>query len=116
MAGWTKFTDMSLTDDEKLDTVMPIRMADKPEYPCGLRISLSENELTKLGLEGDCEIGDTIDLRALAKVTSVSANETETGRFCRVELQIEQMAVEIEDEEAEMPKQMGMRYAHSRAR
>ena len=89
--GWSKLVDMELDDEDKLDAVMPIP-TEAPEYPFGLRISLTHRELEKLGLSCDCEIGDVIDLRAFAVVTSVSMSEN----HARVELQIEKLAVENE--------------------
>jgi len=98
--AWSKLTDMELSDDEKIDREMPGATPSKPDFPWGLRISLTEKELEKLGLDADCDIGDMIDLRAFAVVTSVSKNKsTEGADSCRVELQIEKMAVESEDEE-----------------
>ena len=97
--AWSKLVDMEMDDDEKLDRAIP-EMPLAPDYPWGLRISLTEKELEKLGLDADCDIGDMIDLRAFAVVTSVSKNKsTEGADSCRVELQIEKMAVESEDEE-----------------
>lgn len=95
MGGWSKFVSMELSDEEKLDTLMPIP-ASLPEYPCGLRICLCDPELDKLGLDDEMpEIGDVIDLRAFASVTSVSNGPS--GR--RIELQITQLAVEDENDE-----------------
>lgn len=101
MSGWTKLTDMEMDDEEQLDYPMPIAMPEKPRFPYGLRICLTHAELKKLGLEPDCEVGDVIDLRAFATVTSVSINETDRGQDCRVELQIEKLAVENESTEDE---------------
>lgn len=95
--AWSKFQSMELTDDEKLDSIAPIPMPDLPSYPPGLRICLTQDELGKLDLDDDCEVGDMIDLRALGRVTSVSMNDGLTGRCCRVEIQIEEIALEIED-------------------
>ena len=95
MAGWSKFVDMSLSDDEKLDTVMPIP-AEMPEYPYGLRICLCGPELDKLDLDEMPDVGDVIDLRAFARVMSVS--DSGNGNR-RVELQIEQLACEDENDE-----------------
>lgn len=67
-----------------------------PEFPYGLRICLTDAELSKLEMSGDCEIGDMIDLRCFARVTSVSKNEGQDGPTCRVELQIENMSCENE--------------------
>lgn len=94
---WSKLVDMEMTDDEKIDAIYPLPMPQKPDYPCGLRICLTDAELDKLGLDADCDNGDVIDLRALAVVTSVYKGENSR----RVELQIQKLAVENEDEEDE---------------
>jgi hypothetical protein len=95
--GWSKLTDMELDDEDQMDSVMPIATS-KPRFPWGLRISLTHKELEKLGLDADCDIGDMIDMRCFATVTSVSKNDSES---CRVELQIEKMSVENEMDESE---------------
>lgn len=94
MADWSRFIDLELSDDEKLDMTMPIR-ADAPQYPPGLRISLCEEVLQKLGLDEPPDVGDILDLRAFACVTSYSND----GSGRRVELQIERLAVENETTE-----------------
>lgn len=72
-----------------------------PRYPWGLCIRLDEKQLEKLKIDG--AVGDTIHLFALAKVTSLSANEREGGETSEsMELQITHLAVESEDEENEM--------------
>lgn len=91
---WSKLVDMELDDEDKYDFCAPIPCA-KPDYPYGLRISLSEKELKRLGLPIP-ECGDMLDVRCFATVTSVSINEGSDGKSCRVELQIEKMAVENE--------------------
>lgn len=93
---WSTMVDMELSDDDVLDAIMPIPMADKPKYPCGLRICLTDAELDKLGLEANCNRGDIIDLRAFAEVTSVSSGEYGS----RVELQIQKLSLENEMTEA----------------
>lgn len=97
--AWSPLVDMELDDEDKLDTCMPIA-CDRPDYPYGLRISLTEKELAKLGLDADCEIGDMIDMRCFGSVTSVSMNDGEHGKSVRIEIQIEKMAVEDESTEA----------------
>lgn len=101
MAGWTKFIDMQRDDEAMLDAAMPFGILSKdiPQYPPGLRICLCEDELDKLDLEQDMELGDIIDLRAMARVTSVSSDESSAGKHRRVELQITSLAVESEDQE-----------------
>lgn len=93
---------MELDDEDKLDTIMPIPMASKPDYPYGLRICLTEKEFEKLKLDPSAaEVGGMVHLHAMARITSVSSSEGEMGHCCRVELQIENLAIESEDEENE---------------
>ena len=95
--SWSKMVSLELDDEDQLDAIMPYPMSEKPKYPFGLRICLTEKELSKLDLDADCDVGDIIDIRAFARVTSVSTNEMEDGKSCcRVELQIEEIAVEPE--------------------
>jgi hypothetical protein len=89
--GWSKLIDMELSDDEKLDAYLPMPM-DKPDYPCGLRICLTDSELEKLGLEDDCDIGDMIDMRCFGTVTSVHKGD----QGSRIEIQICAMSCENE--------------------
>ena len=99
---WSTMTDMELDDEDIQDTIAPYvkDKANAPKFPWGLRISLTDKELKKLKLEDLPEIGDVIDLRAFACVTSVSSNKNEDGSACcRVELQIERLAVESEADE-----------------
>lgn len=99
--AWTKLIDMELDDEGKLDVPMPMPF-DRPDYPPGLRICLCDEQLDKLGLDADCEVGDIIDLRAFACVTSVSVTDSEGGGKCRrVELQIQKLSVENENEEVD---------------
>lgn len=93
--------DMARSDEEKAEAIvgnMP-SVADQPDYPYGLSISLSHDDLAKLDLEDDCEVGDMIDLRAFAKVTSCSKREVGGKAETRIELQITHLSVENEDTE-----------------
>ena len=94
---------MELTDDEKIDSLAPIAMPSKPDFPYGLRISLTEAELEKLNLdESEAQVGAMFHGHFMARVTSVSRNEGEDGKTCcRIEAQIEDLGVESEDEENE---------------
>lgn len=99
------FQDMELSDDEALEMASPCAvMPDKkllPQYPWGLRISLTQDELAKLKIDpATCNIDGMMHLHAIARVTSVSCDKRQDGtENHRVELQIEQLAVESEDEE-----------------
>lgn len=78
----------------------PWPVGDTPKYPYGLAICLNTETLEKLGVDhGDWEVGDLFDLRCMAKVTSVSEQESESGKDCRIELQIVMMGAESEDDE-----------------
>ena len=97
--GWTKLVDLALSDEDMTDYAMPVAVKEDagPRYPYGLRICLENAQLEKLGLDSDCDVGDVIDLRAFAVVTSVSMNKREDGTECaRVELQVQKLAVENE--------------------
>lgn len=72
-----------------------------PRYPWGLCLSIENEQLDKLDLDGDCEVGDVIHLCCMAKVTSVSCRETEGKEDRRIELQVTDIAVEDEDRENE---------------
>lgn len=93
---WSHLVDMAHTDDERDD--MPMTAENRPVYPYGLRICLTGRELELLELDADCEVGDYIDLRAFASVTSISKTDGPDGPSCRVELQIEKIAIEREDD------------------
>lgn len=74
-------------DAKQVENTMAVPM-EQPIYPYGLSICLTNEELDKLELEADCEIGDLLHIVCMAKVTSVSKNETTEGESCRIELQI----------------------------
>lgn len=97
--------DMKRTPKEDMsDSVVSMAASDNtPNYPYGLSISMSEEELERLGIgPEDLGIGDILHMHALMKVTSVSSSENEhTGKCCRVELQITHMSGESEDAENE---------------
>jgi hypothetical protein len=96
--SWGKLVDMEMDDESKMDSLMPIAMATKPDYPYGLCICLTHEELAKLGLDADCDVGDVLRFMAEAVVTCKSASDSEMGGpMCRIELQIQRMAVSDED-------------------
>ena len=96
-----RLTDMRLTKEEKADNMGMPCVFNQSEYPYGLSISLDEKTIEKLNVDhSDWQIGDVFDLRAMARVTSVSENESENGKTCRVELQIVMLGCESEDDEA----------------
>jgi hypothetical protein len=92
---------MELDDEEKIDYAPVAASVARPDYPYGLRISLTEKEFAKLGIDpSDCKVGEIFHLRAMARVKAVSADENEGGSCCRVEAQIEDLGLESEDDES----------------
>lgn len=95
---------MELDDEEKLDFVAPIPLPDKPEFPFGLRICLTDRELKKCDPDFDAKdavVGGIFHGHFMARITSVSSNDSPEGECCRVEAQIEDLAIESEDAENE---------------
>lgn len=91
---------MELDDEEQLDMCCPIPVSDRPRFPWGLRITLTDAEFRKLKLDPtDAFVGGTIHGHFMARITSCSANETEGGEQHRIELQIEDLCIESEDAE-----------------
>lgn len=91
---------MELDDEDKIDFCAPIAMPCKPDFPYGLRITLTEKEFEKLNLDPTCaEVGGMIHGHFMGRITSVSADESKSGNTCRVEIQIEDLAIECEDDE-----------------
>lgn len=88
---------------EKVKEDMPAIVAEKAEgpiYPWGVCLRLEKEQLEKLKLKAN--VGDTVHIFALGKVTSVSARASEGGEdYSSVEIQITDMAAENEDAENE---------------
>ena len=93
--------DMARTPEEMESKLAPANAAPQaPIYPSGLSICLCDDELEKLKLDPDhLQRGDILHLFAFAKITSISATDTEAGATNRVELQITHLAGEDEDQE-----------------
>lgn len=94
---FTKMVDLALTDEEKMACDVPCGPIDRPKYPYGLSLSFDQATLDKLKLDTkDVSVGDMIDIRAFGTITSISENDTADGPKCRVEIQLEKIAVEDE--------------------
>ena len=91
--------DMRLSEQEKKDFSTP-SPPQAPKYPMGLRIYLTNEELSKLGLKGTPKVEDSVKFKAEAEVVEVSV-EDETGDVpsLRVALQIQEMYLEEEKKE-----------------
>lgn len=87
----TKLVDMARSPAEIKDAISPAY--NTPLYSYGLSLCFDEETLEKLNLSDDVEVGDMLDIRALAKVTSVSKNDTGDGEKCRVEMTLTHIGV-----------------------
>ena len=100
-----RMVDMRRTAEEKEEDreemSVGLSAPSIPDVPYGLRLCLTHDELDKLGLDADCEVGDMIHLFAMAEVTSISKNDNGNGPECRVELSITHLGCEDEDTETE---------------
>jgi len=92
---------LELTDDEKYDSSSPIPMPDKPDYPYGMKICLTDAEIEKLGIDpAEATVGGKFMMQGLACITSVSCNDGPDGKCWRLEAQIEDLGILGEDDEA----------------
>ena len=92
--------DMAKSEEEMQKDSSPVLAGGQEKYPYGLRIYLTNDELEKLGVDSsDWEVGATFHLHALAKVVSVSSNETVDGKNFNASLQITHLCGESEESE-----------------
>lgn len=104
MAKPRQMVSMEMTDDEVADMNTPIAipMKDRATYPYGLRISLTDKEFERMGIDSsDVQVGGTLHMHAMGTITSVSRNDFEGKQSERVEIQIEKLDIECEDSENE---------------
>jgi hypothetical protein len=99
MAGkkFKRMVSMERTPAEKADAMMPAILTETCDVPYGLCITLTDAELEKLDLDGECEHGDMIHLFAMARVQSVHQD----NNGIRIELAITDLGVEDESTEEE---------------
>jgi hypothetical protein len=97
---WSALVDLALTPEEQEDSGMVcLDPGDAPRYPWGMKLRFSRAEIEKLGLPEDVKIGDLLDARIFATVTSISKSQRNDGTDdFTVEAQIEKMALESEME------------------
>lgn len=97
--------NMELDDESKLDAVQPMATPEKPDYPYGLRICLTQEEFAKLGLDpADAFRGGIVHGHFMGEITCVNIRDDEGGPCHRVEVQITHLAIESEDAEDEEPE------------
>jgi hypothetical protein len=101
-----KFVSLERTPQEKAEKMADMMGAAPrvPDFPFGWTFCMDETDLEKLDLDDEeVEVGDTIHLVLMARVTSVSKRQEEGRDCCRIELQGEQVAIETPPENKEMP-------------
>ena len=91
-----KMVDLEYDDEDIADMPMPFDLKVKKRYPWNTKFSLTDKELRKMDVDvADYDKDDLIDMRCFGKI--VGKSEDENG--CRLEIQIERIAVENEDRE-----------------
>lgn len=110
------FVNLAKTPEQIEESHSPMAVSDYavPLYPYGTAICLETEQLEKLQLGEDPEVGDLIHFQAIGRVTSSSSNETDKGVKRRVEIQITDIALEdnMEDDENEQYSPKGKPYAN----
>lgn len=90
--------DMKRSVEKASSAMLAPEMQD--EYPYGLRISLGNEELAKLGIKELPAIDTEMKLTALVCVVGITQSDSANGEpYRNVELQIEQMALAPAKEE-----------------
>ena len=93
---------MRNTPKEDKESEVGIPCLAKEEYPWGLQVTLNTEQLKKLDLPNDCEVGDMIHMFSMCKIISKSSRTKLDGeRDDCITLQITDISVEDEDEENE---------------
>lgn len=93
-----KLVSMERSPKEMADASNP--SYNVPKYSYGLSLRFDDETLEKLNLDtSDVEVGDMLDLRAMAEVTSVSKHDSGDGEKCCVELTLTHVGLENESTE-----------------
>lgn len=83
--------DMTMSAEEAKEQTEP-SVSDAPQYPWGLRLSLDDDALEKLGITTMPAVGTKMQLSATVEVCSTSAYSTQEGESeASVSLQITAM-------------------------
>ena len=86
--------NMQMTAEESKEYGAIPTESSAPKYPYGLQLRLNDDSLEKLGITKLPEVGQVMQVTALATVVSVSMNQQQEGEAeNRAELQITDMEV-----------------------
>lgn len=89
---------MKLSESEKTGNTPSAPSEDKPEYPYGLQIHLTENELDKIGMKNLPEPGTKMTMAAKVHVIGAMMHDGPDGKHKSLHLQITHMSVGGEKE------------------
>lgn len=87
MAEFRKFVSLELDDDEKFDRMFPDK--EPPDFPEGMTFSVSEDQLSDLGVDGNSQPGATLPFAAMIECRSNMRREDS----CRIEAEIVMLAL-----------------------
>ncbi len=90
---------MKMTPAEKEKSSPEVAMPKQDPYPYGLRLELNQEVIEKLGIDLPA-VGEELEIRAIAKVTSCHASEGESGKYASCSVQITDMEVKGESDVA----------------
>ena len=76
-------------DNKEVEEAGPASPSSKKDYPYGLRISLEDDSLEKLGLKEMPEVGKSMKMEAMCKVCGTSSNQSESDEGPRKRLEIQ---------------------------
>ncbi len=85
---------MKKSKAEKKASTPMVEQSSGEDYPYGLSISLDADTIKKLGLGDSLKVGDVVELRAKAKVRSMSQSSSEGRESRDLSLQITDLCVE----------------------
>lgn len=99
-------TNMKLPKKNNSAMAEPVEM-EREKYPYGLEISLNEESITKLGIEGLPDVGKKVMISARADVVLVRQSEEMNGKKNRrIEFQITDIEFEEEKEKKVASKEL----------
>lgn len=95
--------NMKFSKSDKPLSTDELMVQGGPEYPYGLRITLTPEVLKRLDLVKLPEVGQMMGLHAVVEVVGVNADRAANGgRDLRVELQITDLCLEAKSESAKI--------------
>jgi len=77
----------------------PSMADDAPVYPYGLTLRLDNDTLDRLKVSKLPEVGESMMVLAKVNVTSVSSSDSESGQNRTCELQITDLALDVDDQD-----------------